>query len=133
MKYKVSELEGALLDAAVAKTHGWRFEISPSIVSGDICFATVPDLEHGDGNGLVGFHPSISWEHGGPIIEQHWMMITPGDKRHKGAEWHGRMTSASPNYAGSGPGNEAWGSTPLIAAMRAYVASKFGEEIDLGK
>lgn len=28
-------------------------------------------------------------------------------------------------------GRGSWGPTPLIAAMRAYVASKFGDEVEL--
>lgn len=70
---------------------------------------------------LCGFVPaySASWEHGGPIIEREKIHV-----------FHGGVASemAWQAYAHRGAGA---GPTPLIAAMRAFVASKFGEEDDL--
>jgi hypothetical protein len=82
MKHKTADLEGALLDAAVAKAHGWQYRVAPPqpvrdgvIARQAYCLATVPDLEHGDGNGLVPFAPSAIWEDGGPIIERERILI----------------------------------------------------------
>jgi len=101
-KHKVSELDGALLDAAVAKA----MPANPD---------TLP------------FTPSTSWEHGGPIIERERITLVshgiPGLSR---CAWQAAMPGTSKNRHGIQSGE-----LPLIAAMRAYVASKFGEEIEL--
>ena len=109
MKHKVAELEGALLDAAVAKAEGqWSAESVKAI-------AEHPGV----------WRPSTSWIFGGPIIERERMCIQCPDVIDADlgrGQW-------SANVYGAGAWQE--GTTPLIAAMRAYVASKFGEEIDL--
>lgn len=144
VKHKVSELEGALLDAAVALAHGWTFVIEPArptvrtaagavIARPAICLATVPDLEHGDGNGLVGFAPSASWEHGGPLIERERIAVLGDDNAAWAAGW---QTSSDAEEVPPGfrrVAGECWqaGPTALVAAMRAYVASKFGDEVEL--
>lgn len=70
------------------------------------------------------FCPSTNWEHGGPIIEQEKMTVGPqGDK----AYWAGICDVMDDDEHGyTGP-------TPLIAAMRRYVASKFGHEVEIPK
>ena len=65
------------------------------------------------------FNPSTDWAQGGPIIER-WM-IDCDTYRHG---WRAaRHVSTTPTYG--------YGPTPLIAAMRCYVASKLGEEVDV--
>ncbi len=100
MKHKVEELEGALLDAAVAKAEGrdirrWR--------------------------GI--FRPSESWAFAGPIIERE--RICP--------QWSGPRYLALVHRPGGAMDDDMVfeGSTYLECAMRAYVASKFGEEVEL--
>ena len=116
MKHNVSELEGALLDAAVAKAEG-----------------NVAKLPHGreivcpyrfEGS----FSPSSDWKDGGPIIERERIDLICLNEDAPNLEW-----GANFQISWVGLGVEApWkGPTPLIAAMRAYVASKLGEEIDL--
>jgi hypothetical protein len=61
------------------------------------------------------FCPSTEWEFGGPIIERE--KITTG--------WFNEWV-ADPDGA-----FEQRGPTPLIAAMRCYVASKLSDEIDI--
>lgn len=56
------------------------------------------------------------WEHGGPIIERGQIEL-----EHDGFQWWTRIR-ADEDF--SGP-------TPLIAAMRCYVASKLGDEVDI--
>lgn len=65
--------------------------------------------------------PSTAWEHGGPIIEREYIALELLD-----GEWC--AWAPGPQRADGGDGR---GPTPLIAAMRAYVAGKFGERIDL--
>lgn len=66
------------------------------------------------------FNPSKSWMWGGPIIEREKIDIQCG-----GWKW-GAWRGSNPDWE---PVGEAFGGTPLIAAMRAYVAWKFGEEV----
>lgn len=118
MKYKVAELEGAPLDAAVALAEGLRLVTASSGRSVAVAV---------DG---TAFEPSLCWEHGGPIIER--------ERIHIGHGWL-RNPDLWAAAIGYGFGDEVWrsdqiggtGPTPLIAAMRAYVASKLGDEIGL--
>ena len=67
--------------------------------------------------------PSTAWEHGGPIIERERMALDYLDE-----DWH---AWAPTSHKSNGDGSDGTGPTMLIAAMRAYVASKFGGTIDL--
>ena len=116
----VSELSGAALDWAVAKCEGWR-----------LCDKHPPMLKH--------YHPnnahttrlyvedlpySTDWAQGGPIIERKginlehnpsrciWIASTPAPEHRNGAV-------------------EVTGPTPLIAAMRCFVASKLGDTVEI--
>lgn len=121
MKHRVSELEGALLDAAVAKALGWKVE-------GAWCTdpARPNDMtklgEPGAWAEGAHFAPSRRWQDGGPIIEREridlWPPLCVGDYE----EWKAHVGGR--DWGESGP-------TPLIAAMRAYVASRFGETVEL--
>ena len=62
------------------------------------------------------FQPSTDWAHGGPVIERERIEL-----EHDGFAWWARI-KADEDYTGP---------TPLIAAMRCYVASKLGDEIEL--
>lgn len=72
------------------------------------------------------YSPSTDWAQGGPIIEREGISIAFGDTigvNLWGAEiW--------PDYAKPCTAR-AQGPTALIAAMRCYVASKLGHEIDV--
>ena len=119
-KHKVSELEGALLDAAVAKAEGEAPRKQLSRVSlGD------------DGDASANFrmaHKGYSsrWEYGGPIIERERIHIGwVDDCRDESKQWTSFCDCIDIIGLCHGP-------TPLIAAMRAYVASYFGgEEVEL--
>lgn len=71
-----------------------------------------------EGHGVHWTHSSTDWSEGGPIIERE--MITVGPAKHAGY-----MAWAWPK------GNGFYGDTPLIAAMRCYVASKLGDEVEI--
>ena len=124
MKIKTQDLTGAALDWAVAISKGipaeelhiqkWGARLPPSIYRRyrdadgnlDASYTSGPDLLF-----------SRKWEAGGPIIEREGISIY-------------RMTSDwSAAYNPSGAAQD--GPTPLIAAMRCYVASKLGDEIDV--
>jgi hypothetical protein len=61
---------------------------------------------------------STDWAQGGPIIEREGIELFRNNEKNY---W---FTSKARNQIGVGP-------TPLVAAMRAYVASKLGDEIKL--
>jgi len=65
--------------------------------------------------------PSTDWAQGGVIIEREIAKI----ERFSDALWEATaFTNNAQDFVQTG-------STPLIAAMRCYVASKLGEDIDL--
>ena len=70
------------------------------------------------------FEPSEYWGDGGPIIEREKIRLNCGDGTWGVAE--GVWEAAHPRniYVSFGP-------TPLVAAMRCYVASVLGGEVDI--
>lgn len=124
MKHKVSELTGALLDAAVAKAEGHKAQIC-----GSDCLIDPPEEFHA----LIKFSPSRDAELGLSIIEREQITVvaSTGHGGSEPLEWsadvgafHHYIDEPLPLMGGRGP-------TPLIAAMRAYVSSKFGDEVEL--
>lgn len=119
---KVAELEGAKLDYWVAKAEG--FDARIEIIN------QFPYCVYG---GWKRFFPSSDWLDGGPIIEREHMYLDPAfdAKTDKFSHYKAGCYSAAgtkDHFAGEW----AWeiGETPLIAAMRAFVASKFGHEVE---
>ena len=108
MKVKTNELSGDALDWVVAKCEGFvDFDY------GGRCFY--------DDEGMA-FEPSCVWAQGGLIIERERIYLQPEiGKEGAGNAW----------YAVSMYNTDAYGSTPLIAAMRCYVASKLGDEVEV--
>ena len=119
MKLKTSELTGAALDWAVAKCEGIHVSMARGgwFVFDSDAFSEYRNDYNDDK--LQSFKPSTNWAQGGPIIEE-GMLIAPDpcgwEARHPGDD---------------GDSTEAVGPTPLIAAMRCYVASKLGDEIEI--
>jgi hypothetical protein len=111
MKMKTSELEGIALDWAVATAQEDRFY-------GPVDFRE--QRRRTVVNGEYMYRYSTSWAQGGPIIEQE--MITVGPAKHEG--WEASAWPVDPNAL-------AWGDTMLEAAMRCYVASNLGEEVEI--
>lgn len=67
---------------------------------------------------------SSNWSVGGPIIERELLSPEPLlDTNCALIKWHCR------NWKGDG--SDFYGPTPLIAAMRCFVASKLGDEVDV--
>lgn len=110
---KTADLKGAALDWAVAKCEGWSDEGLASIASGD----EYP--EHAF---------STDWSQGGPIIEREDISIV----KLIGALWGATTCPVHQIYQDR---TEAYfqgsGLTPLIAAMRCFVVSKLGDEVEL--
>ena len=68
---------------------------------------------------------STDWSQGGPIIEREWLDVTPWpNESREDMRWHCQQYGSSGDCAQYGP-------TPLIAAMRCYVASKLGDEVEV--
>lgn len=123
--YKVSELEGPFLDEAVAKANGWK-EWKGHAHMGMPVWLTGED----ESPTHAMFSPSTSWADGGKIIERERIRLTPAEA---GGLFMGDRVPA-PHWLANHPARwqfNEMGATPLIAAMRAYVASKFGDEVEL--
>ena len=106
---KTSELTGAALDWAVAKCGGGgNFPAS---------------FKQAHENGMSNY--STNWAQGGPIIEREKINYAWLTKQDLGMEpEHYCVAHSDGSYARYGP-------TPLIAAMRCYVASKLGDEVNV--
>jgi Protein of unknown function (DUF2591) len=124
MKHKISELEGRLLDWAVSLALGMKYANTGCVPK---WFGHLPSNDARSTN--EPFEPSTDWRHGGPIIERERIGVWAGVEPYSGKP-------APDLWFAEGPGTSAarartTGATLLIAAMRAYVASKFGDEADL--
>jgi hypothetical protein len=110
MKIKSNNLVGPALDWAVAKCENKAVRISKP-------YAEEPPMVLFDS--ATEYHPSTNWAQGGPIIERERIAVDYSE----GNQW------CAADYAGKSPCMAA--ATPLIAAMRCYVASRLGEEVDV--
>lgn len=163
MKIKTYKLTGAALDWAVAKALGysvgvytyddWVADMAP-VADGEHMDAIRKDFKakpvfigedgakhltsikfyaaHGAGRGTMQF--STDWAQGGPIIEQEGIELlcnTTAEEAERfiegsHADWRAAKRPIDRN-------TRYFGTTPLIAAMRCYVASKLGDEVDIPK
>lgn len=74
------------------------------------------------------YRPSTDWSQGGPIIERECIATY--------ASGACSVSPKNPDYwvaeiLETDGMREAYGPTPLIAAMRCYLTSKLGDEIDI--
>jgi hypothetical protein len=111
---KTSELTGAALNWAVAKCQ------PDDTLSVYFDEDTGEPLCHDDWPDNQEFKPSSDWAQGGPIIEREGINII------QSGSWFAEMDA---DHSGGVIYAEA--DTPLVAAMRCYVASKFGDEVEL--
>lgn len=117
MKHKTAELEGELLDIAVALALGIQPNLRHKGKPLTDCYLIPFDTGPSEGSAGDIFQPSTRWDHGGPIIERAKINTF----------WHegrGRWCADKDDLGLDGP-------TLLIAAMRAYVTSVFGEEVEI--
>ena len=116
MKIKTSELTDRALDWAVVSIECARpapFKSIPAILNG-----TVRIFRADIGAHSMPVSPSTDWAQGGPIIEREEIELVP-----KGMHWDA-YADEDFHVPYSGP-------TPLIAAMRCYVASKLGDTVQV--
>lgn len=134
---KTSNLSGVALDWAVAKANSFKiYQVWPD------------EIRVIDGRNWIVYSPSTDWMKGGPIIERENITLIRANSQYvegksvplwfaETDKWvgHGITTGYAGEYfdlcfmvdeAGG-----YYGPTPLIAAMRCYVASKIGDEIDI--
>lgn len=129
MKIKTSELSGPALDWAVAKAESAR---DPgSIVwdsDGEPCG---PFIDKNCG-GYPVYEPSTDWAYGGLIIErEHIDIVWQDDAEYPDGRPHARMSHMVAVPRGVMSWCTTHGPTPLIAAMRCFVASRLGDEVDV--
>ena len=130
---KTSELTGAALDWAVAKCERRTWEAVESFIS-----------YRDDGE----MNYSTDWAQGGPIIEREGIstVFCSGDLGEPRSYWIATAEAQGWEW-GYGPyhaqddeksiqiykATTHTGPTPLIAAMRCYIASKLGDEVEIPK
>lgn len=142
MKIKTSELSGTALDWAVAKAtqmplyqcgESWpgnrvvnEESLHHHIVTVGLTGRML--LEGPKSSENMEWSPSTNWAQGGPIIERERIQIT---STQLGA---GAWVASTP-HAVERDGYRKYcfnnGPTPLIAAMRCFVANKLGDEVEI--
>lgn len=108
IKVKTRELTCSALDWAVAKCEGWVYDDRKKIK--EFQMQQISSAKH---------CYSTMWAKGGPIIERESI-----DVFCHGEHWASTLWK---KYKSS----KEFGHTPLIAAMRCYVASKLGDTVDI--
>ena len=117
---KTIELTGAALDWAVVKCEGY-FEIDMAEIR----------------NGVLRVHyfdkcsPTTDWALGGPIIEREGIDIRRRNDQWVAEWWPDNSGMAKKPSQRFTHNRFMSGPTPLIAAMRCYVASKLGDEVQI--
>jgi hypothetical protein len=150
MKIKTKDLTGAALDWAVATCEGYTLTTDGinQLVEKDRRLTILGTCTTGQGI-PCGYSPSSYWSQGGPIIEResiawrkhtvsnNWYAMTSADLGNGTiARWDEMTARGGERY---GPESYAVrkrqqrfdGATPLIAAMRCYVASQLGAEVEV--
>ena len=113
MKLKTSELQGAALDWAVAKCEGWVAGTNDADLVSFVLESSSDEMH---------FWPSTDWAQGGPIIERERIGFKYTGAAMEFVAWvNGELSTVHDHY----------GPTPLVAAMRCYVASQLGDEIEV--
>ena len=109
-KIRTSELTYAALDWVVATCEGYSVSISES---GEVIIMREGVVDY--------FDPHRNWGWGGPIIEREKIQINP--------------SISSDAWGAANPSKDqcvwVWAETPLIAAMRSFVASRLGKEVEV--
>ena len=132
---KTNELTGAALDWAVAKCEGYTglHKIAGRMPHEPQLGMWPPRKEYGVME-LWELCYSADWSQGGPIIEREGIDVHCVNTGFWSATWWANNSGMVKNSAQRFKHNiRTDGPTPLIAAMRCYVASKLGDEIELPK
>ena len=124
MKIKTSELIGPALDWAVAESEGnvrLQYDSREGLIICNIL-------------GWIPYRPSVAWAQGGPIIEREMIDLRK--------IYNNGLPNANPYDCwkaeiifrdGKLVAGDlfAYGPTPLVAALRCYVASKLGDIVEV--
>ena len=117
MKIKTNELIGRPLDWAVAVCQNVELDENNDPIWFD------------DRGWLVRYSPSTNWDQGGPIIEREFIELR--SITGFSGEWEAwKWVDEKMDYLIVGK-RGAYCKTPLIAAMRCYVAFKLGDEVEV--
>ena len=116
---KTSELTGSALDWAVAKAKGNKYGSVTFDPYTKRVYQTLGLMQVG-----YDFRPSTNWKTGGPIIEREGISVK---NLYLLEAW---VAKPKPTIKVVKPVGTL-GQTPLIAAMRCYVASKLGDEVEV--
>lgn len=121
-KVKVKDATGVILDYLVAKC-----EVKDSdceIHSGNLWYGRVT-------SGFIQYRPSIDWKQGGPIIEREGITVMKYSSKCIDVIPEEAWYSCTQEHWGDYRECEAHGPTALITAMRCYIVSKLGEEVEV--
>jgi hypothetical protein len=112
---KVSALSTEALDWAVVVAEDFKVAVTPD--SKLIVFKRSNITDY--------YNPSTNWGWGGPIIEREKISTAyePSLIYDDSCRWKALCAMSDKGHT--------YGPTPLIAAMRCYVASKLGDEVDV--
>ena len=117
---KVSELAGAQLDYWVARAQGWSFGPPHKTLECDVWRDNKGEI-----TGTIpaqAYEPSTNWGQGGPIMERERIFVEPSNFEREGKVF------AYVDIGDEMPPGE-YGDTYLVAGMRCYVGSKFGDTV----
>lgn len=115
LKVNITDLSGIALDWAVANgegllAFGYKNDSGRLLITLSSC-----NTEY--------FQPTLHWSLAGPIIEREGIATRKSFEDGRGG-WTANIWAHGTTFFEEGP-------TPLIAAMRCFVASKFGESIEI--
>ena len=113
---KTADLTGPALDWAVAKCDQPQW-------SDDDALLWVQDDEYQ-------YNPSTNWSQGGPIIEREKIDLFTGKQTYP-ESWCASVARYQNGHRLVGWRFHQYGPTPLIAAMRCFVASRLGDEVEV--
>ncbi len=110
MKAKTFELFGAVLDWAVAKCEGEN-SVAACYYDDNNTPLWLDEAHEPE------WKPSTDWAQGGPIIEREGISL-----EFSNGDWFAKYETSAIQY---------FSYSPLLSAMRCYVASKLGEEVEI--
>lgn len=116
MKVKTADLIGPALDWAVATIEGYgRLRRNPHAFNQ----ALIMNRVDGQCVFFSELNYSEDWSQGGPIIEREWIELGAYHDQWR-AVFHGEDGSIYQD-----------GPTPLVAALRCFISSRLGDEIEI--
>lgn len=131
---KVSELKGAQLDYWVAKSmnvfgdkvfierHPWTGLPVAVVYYGSPEYGSLFCGERG--HGATSFRPSTDWAQGGPLFDAHEIFVERANFSMQEKAFAFIYTKDGKDIAA-----QSYGMTRLEAGMRAFVESKYGDEV----